>query len=138
MEAKIKHLEFLQGVINRMAQNSFMLKGWSVIIISALFALAAKDSIKEFVYLGYFPAIIFWILDGYFLWQEKLFGKLYDKIRVISNDNIDFSMNTKEFLDKVSWFKTTFSKTLVLFHLMVLSVLIIVTIIINWRCLFGA
>ncbi|WKZ71127.1 MAG: hypothetical protein QY331_07665 [Melioribacteraceae bacterium] len=133
MESKLKHLEMIQGIINRMAQNSFMLKGWSVIIISALFVLAAKDSVKEFVYLGYFPAVIFWVLDSYFLWQEKLFRKLYDKVRSISNEDIDFSMNTKEFLTEVSWFKTTFAKTPVLFHLMVLSVLIIVTIIINWR-----
>lgn len=137
MDAKLKHLEIIQGVINRMAQNSFMLKSWSVIIISALFALAAKDSVKEFIYLGYFPAIIFWILDGYFLWQEKLFRKVYDKVRLIENDKIDFSMNTSEFMTDISWFKSMFSKTLVLFHLMVLCVLIIVTVIINWRCLFG-
>jgi len=138
MEAKIKHLEFIQGVIDRMAQNSFLLKGWSVIIISALFAIAAKDSVKEFVYLGYFPAIIFWILDGYFLWQERLFRKLYDKTRLLNNENIDFSMSTKEFFPELSWSKSIFSKTLILFHLMVLFVLIIVSIIINWRCWFGA
>lgn len=28
MEAKIKHLEFIENVIERMARNSFMLKGW--------------------------------------------------------------------------------------------------------------
>jgi len=37
MEKKLKHLEMLQGVINRMANNSFLLKGWSVVLISALF-----------------------------------------------------------------------------------------------------
>jgi len=28
MEYKIKHLEMIQGVINRLSQCSFMLKGW--------------------------------------------------------------------------------------------------------------
>jgi hypothetical protein len=41
MERKLKHLELIQGVINRMAHCSFLLKGWSVILISGLFALGA-------------------------------------------------------------------------------------------------
>ncbi len=48
MEAKLKHLELSQGVINRMAGNSFLLKGWSVTLVSALFALSAKDSNQMF------------------------------------------------------------------------------------------
>ena len=75
MEKKIKHMEFIQGVINRLSQNSFLLKGWSVVlIISALFALSASDSKPAFLYLAYIPAIIFWGLDGYFLWEEKVSG----------------------------------------------------------------
>ena len=45
-ERKLKHLEMIQGVINRLAANSFMLKGWSVFLISALFVLAARDDRK--------------------------------------------------------------------------------------------
>lgn len=30
MDNKLKHLELIQGVINRMASNSFKLKGWAV------------------------------------------------------------------------------------------------------------
>jgi hypothetical protein len=43
-EKKLKHLEFIQGVISRMASNLFLLKGWTITLIAALFALAAKDS----------------------------------------------------------------------------------------------
>ena len=35
MEKKIKHLEMIQAVIVRMGNNSFLLKGWSVTLISA-------------------------------------------------------------------------------------------------------
>ena len=31
MDAKHKHLEFIQGVVNRLAANSFQLKGCSVV-----------------------------------------------------------------------------------------------------------
>ena len=29
MDAKFKHLEFIQGVVNRLATDSFRLKGWA-------------------------------------------------------------------------------------------------------------
>jgi hypothetical protein len=127
-DRKIKHLEMIQNIINRMASNSFLLKGWNVILVSALFALAAKDQYLAFVYLAYFPAIAFWILDGYFLWQERLFRALYDHVRVETDDKkIDFSMNTKPFLKNVnSWVETIFSNTLLIFHGTVIASIILV------------
>ena len=44
MDAKIAHLQMILGVVNRMAGNSFMVKGWSVTLVAALFALAAADT----------------------------------------------------------------------------------------------
>ncbi len=67
MQQTHAHLEMIQSIINRMATNSFHLKGWSVTLVAALFALAAKDSTPVFVYLAYFPAFAFWLLDGFFL-----------------------------------------------------------------------
>jgi hypothetical protein len=43
---KHEHLEFLQAAINRMAGNLFLLKGWTITLIAALFALAAKDTTR--------------------------------------------------------------------------------------------
>ncbi|MEN9503463.1 MAG: hypothetical protein RI964_2748 [Pseudomonadota bacterium] len=37
---RLKHLEMLQQVITRMASNSFLIKGWSITLISALLAFA--------------------------------------------------------------------------------------------------
>ena len=39
MESKHKHLEFIQGVVNRLASDSFRLKGWAVVLVAALFVL---------------------------------------------------------------------------------------------------
>ena len=36
MESKIRHLEMIQGVINRLSTNSFLLKGWSLSLITGL------------------------------------------------------------------------------------------------------
>ena len=129
MGNKIKHLEMIQGIINRMANNSFLLKGWSVVLISALFALAAKDSHIYFVYLAYFPVVAFWVLDAYYLWQEKLFRGLYDKVRIMNESDIDFSMKTTSILGSVpSWGKVGVSTTLAVFHGIILATIITVMI----------
>ena len=112
-ENKRTHLQMLQAVINRMAANSFHLKGWSVVLVAALFALAAGDSEKAFIYLAYFPALAFWGLDGYFLRQGRLFRKLYDRVRLLEPEKVDFSMDTSVVASEVnSWLKVVFSKTL--------------------------
>lgn len=129
MEAKIKHLEMILAIINRMAANSFMLKRWSVILVAALFALAAPDKKPLFVYVAYLPTLMFWGLDGFFLRQEQLFRKLYDEVRVINDEEaIDFSMNTGHCEARNgSWISVCFSKTLFSFHGIMVLTLVLVT-----------
>ena len=130
MSNKQAHLEMIQGIVNRLSHNSFLLKGWSVVLISAMFALAAKDSQILFVYLAYFPAIAFWCLDGYFLHQERMFRKLYDYVRQLDEDSIDFSMDVSIIKDQVnSLEKVVLSKTLYAFHGVNLVLIIVVTLI---------
>ena len=131
MTNKIEHLKLIQEVTNRMSRNSFLLKGWSVIIVSALFALAANNANSYVVGLAYFPSIAFWILDGYFLRQERLFRALYDWVRELEEDDIDFSMSTSIVQGKVSqWAVAVFSKTLFIFHGAVLVSITIVLLLI--------
>ena len=117
MENKIKHLELIQGVINRFSTNSFLLKGWSVVLVSALFALSANDSNICFIFLAYIPVIVFWGLDGYFLSMERLYRKLYEMVRLKDESDVDFSMNAKILnTKKHPWISATLSKTLIPFH----------------------
>ena len=39
-----KHLEFIQVVIERHARTSFVLKGWSVTVVAAVFLLAVRGA----------------------------------------------------------------------------------------------
>lgn len=131
MDNKRTHLEMIQGIVNRLANSSFLMKGWTVILISALFALSAKDSRIYFIYLAYFPAIAFWGLDGYYLWQEKLFRKLYDKVREMEESDIDFSMDTSVVKDQVDpWSCVVFSKTIFAFHGTIVLTIIIVMLVV--------
>jgi len=133
MENKRKHLEFIQGTINRMAGKLFFLKGWTITLITALFAFFAKDANTDFIFVVYFPVFIFWILDGYFLSQERLFRALYNHVRKLDEKEIDFSMNTVEYKkDKRNgWVRSMLSRTLLFFYLPLISVMLLVTYLIN-------
>ena len=117
MEAKIAHLQMIQAVITRLSQNSFMIKGWAVTLVAALFALGATDTNELFIYLAYFPSFMFWSLDAYHLRQERLYRKLYDDVQVIPGAEIDFSMSTRRFEEKVdSAWRVGWSPTIRLFY----------------------
>jgi len=111
---KHKHLEFIQASISRMSGNLFLLKGWSITLIAALFALAAKDTNRAFIVVAYFPLFIFWFLDGYFLSMERRFRSLYEQVRQLKEEEIDFSMNTDPYKSdpRNQWVSALFSRTL--------------------------
>lgn len=115
---KHKHLEFIQASINRMSGNLFLLKGWSITLIAALFALAAKDTNKAYILIAYFPLFIFWTLDGYFLSQERRFRALYEHVRKLKEEDIDFSMDMGAFRSdsRTTWMSAMGSRTLVIYY----------------------
>jgi len=124
MDKKLKHLEMIQVVISRMAGNSFLLKGWSITLTAAVFALASnKDSHALLVLVALLPVVMFWWLDGFFLHQERLFRKLYDHVRLLEEDKIDFSMDTSPFQDSVKTVsQVIWSTTLKNFHLSIATI----------------
>lgn len=125
---RLKHLEMLQQVITRMANNSFLVKGWSITLISALLALAAKDKIQLMAYVAILPWLAFWMLDGFFLRQERLYRGLFDIYRQQPQDTpTDFSMDTRP-VTVDSWFKVMRSPTLRLFHGLLLCLILAVII----------
>ena len=131
MESKLKHLEMIQGVINRLASNSFRIKGWTVVLVAALVAVLAREGRIEFAHIALFPVLLFWGLDGYFLWQERRFRSLYDNVRSKEESEIDYSMDTGS-LPKIArntWLGATFSITLFVFYAaLVISVILITAV----------
>ena len=132
MEKKLKHLELVQGVITRMAGNSFMLKGWAVTLAAAIFALSAKDAEKSYFIVAYIPIIVFWLLDSYYLQQERLYRSLYDKVRETDESQIDFSLKAvyNDFPKKTNTFANcAFSKTEIGFYLPLALVCLVIVLI---------
>lgn len=117
-----KELDFIQGVITRMANNSFLLKGWLISLIAVVLALN-KDSllsneINIYIIL-LLPIITFWYLDAFFLHREKLYRKLYEWVITNRPSNKDhlYSLNADRFKNQVeSIFCVMFSITLRAFY----------------------
>ena len=127
VEKKLKHLEFIQLTIVRLAANSFLVKAWAVTLVAALFAITVSGA-KDYVFIAYVPLISFWVLDAYYLRQERLFRGLYDIVRVKKEEDITFSLNTSEVRGIKSWFRVCWSKTILLFYFPILLVLVAVSI----------
>ncbi len=129
-EDKRKHLDFVQLTITRMAANSFLLKAWGVTLVAAMFALADKDANQTYWLVAYIPAVAFWILDGYYLHNEKLFRALYNDVRKTPPNKIDFSLDPNPYHGKVkSWLGCIFSLTLSIFYGTVIGMLTLVVLV---------
>jgi hypothetical protein len=113
---QIKHLEFIQAVVARLARNSFAYKGWAITLVAAVFALATKASEPRFLLVALVPAIFFWGLDAYYLRQERLFRQLYDAVRNLDPEDwkdSPFVMDTRPHAKDVpTWFRTCWSGTI--------------------------
>jgi hypothetical protein len=93
VEAKLKHLELIQSIINRMAQNSFLFKGWAITIAVGVSAFATTTTTRGILGVAIGSTAIFWGLDGYYLWLERRFIDLYSKVARKSEVEIDFQMS---------------------------------------------
>lgn len=112
----LKEVDLIQNIIKRMASNSFMIKGWTITLVVA--TLLLKDENSK-VLIAYIPLIVFWYLDSYFLWQERMYRKLYYWVIVnrLKTDEHLLDMNAYRFSSEVSSvIRIMFSKTLFCFY----------------------
>lgn len=98
-EAYFQELEQIQTIIERQANNSFKMKGWTVTLVVAVIIFRTGD---YQTLLGFLPLISFWYLDSYYLKQERNFRKLYDWVRTNRLDSNEhfFKMNPSRFSEK--------------------------------------
>ena len=75
-----KHLDYVQNTITRMADNSFKIKGLCVTIVSAFLGLCIKYDEPKMLLILCLPIIFLWLLDGYYLQQERKFRCIYNNL----------------------------------------------------------
>ncbi len=74
----VERLKLIQNLIDRMARNSFALKGWAVTLVGALLTLAANDADRTIVAIAIYILIAMATLDAYYLALERAYRHLYD------------------------------------------------------------
>lgn len=116
-----KEIDLIQGCITRMANNSFLLKGWTISIVAVILALADKalePALLSAVVL--IPLFSFWYLDAYFLRTERMYRKMYEWVlekRFAGDNSHLYELNPHRFAMGVeSVPKTMWSTTLRWFY----------------------
>lgn len=128
-EYLLKEVEVIQGIINRMAFNSFLIKGWTITLV--VVALLLKGA-KHQVWIAFIPLLIFWFLDAYYLWQERMYRKLYDWVTInrLNSEEYLFNMNAYRFKDEVQTkIRIMLSITLVWFYGSIAVLIIVYSIL---------
>ncbi|MDV0443358.1 hypothetical protein [Methanorbis rubei] len=126
-----KEIDLIQNCISRMAQNSFLIKGWSITLIVITWAILGKESGSCLsLLLLIIPILAFWGLDGYFLRLERMYRKMYEwllKARIEEkNFTKPYDLNPSRFqTDVASWLRVVFSRTLLSFYLTLVVIVII-------------
>ena len=67
------HLTMMQGVINRMAENSRSCKVWCVTLVAAVLVLVARTGEPQHALIALVPTLLFLLLDSYYLALERAF-----------------------------------------------------------------
>jgi uncharacterized membrane protein len=91
----VKHLDYIQSAITRMAGNAFTIKGWSITVTTAVIGVASKSGDEMFAVVGVLPIMLFWGLDAYYLSLERRFRQLFALVadRIASDERTVFNMS---------------------------------------------
>lgn len=130
---RIKHLEFIQDAITRMNANSFQMKSWMLVIVTALLGSYANTKNHNFVLLAILPTLIFWVLDTYYLQQERKFRGIYNDVAGISEKPSEiklFAMPINLYTDeKYSFINVLLSVTILPLYTLMLIILVVIYIV---------
>ncbi len=133
-----KELDLIQGIINRMAKNSFQVKAWLMAILGAIVAfekdalLVNGDNQEATIMVNAFLIVIiicFWLLDAFFLSVEKLYIEVYKWVVEYRNQTNKYLYDLNTFTREIdgvekrlilannSIWNSMMSSTLILFYL---------------------
>ncbi|MBE2893508.1 hypothetical protein [Spirabiliibacterium falconis] len=127
-----KEIDLLQACITRMANNSFLIKGWAITLVSLI--LTINNNHSKFNWFVIIPVLAFWYLDAFFLKSERLYRKQYDWVivnRENTNENL-YELNPSKFQGNGDIWKIIISKSLLIFY----GMLIVLSLFLSY-CILG-
>lgn len=78
--AVMAHITMLQGIINRLANNSASCKTWCFTLVAGLVTLTGAAGKPGVIVVVIVPLVIFGFLDASYLAQERAYRDLYARI----------------------------------------------------------
>jgi hypothetical protein len=115
----------VQNIARRMATNSLIIKGWTVVVVGIILLLSSTE---YQALIAVFALLVFWYLDAYFLQQKKMYRALYKEI-VENKLNIGddfFDIRTARYeagIEVPRPSKSMLSKTLLIFYGSILTLM---------------
>ena len=103
MEAKIRYLEMIQSAMTGASNNSLRIKGFTMLLLAGTLALLLRNGAGTIIIPFHLAIILIlvigflFLLDFHFIRQSDLFKILYDRARVLSEGDIDFSMDVEHY-----------------------------------------
>ncbi|MGW4699369.1 hypothetical protein [Streptomyces sp. NPDC004285] len=131
---QVKHLEMIQAIVTRLGNGSFFIKGWTMTLAGAFLGFAVNRSSWKVAAVAVIPLLGFWILDSYYLRQERLFRALYDDARRPATTVELFSMNISPYRESIKWRMVVVSHTMVNFYGLLIAAMVAVA---GWWYLKG-
>ncbi|WP_427168358.1 hypothetical protein ACQF4J_44425 [Streptomyces sp. C1-1] len=113
---EIKHLEFIQAVVTRLGNSSFLIKGWTMTVGGVFFGVLVNRLSWQLAAAGLIPVLGFWLLDSHYLRQERLFRELYDDVRGRTSGVPPFAMDVRPYLPRVTLGTVALSRTMMNFY----------------------
>ena len=111
------HLQLIHVTISRMADHTFVIKGWSITVASALVALGVQQDDSGLIILGVLPTLAFWGLDAFYLWQERLYRRLWNSaVRPAHSGETTFSMDAAVYRSEEHYRHALFSPVVWAIH----------------------
>jgi hypothetical protein len=129
---QIKHLDYIQNAITRMNSNSFQMKSWMLLIVTALLGSYANTGNRNFVLLALLPTAMFWFLDTYYLQQERKFRGIYNDVTGVSESPKEvklFAMPTHLYEgEKYAFMDVFLSRTILPLYALMIGILVVIYI----------
>lgn len=122
-----KHMDYVQDIIARLANNSFLMKGWALTLSSALVGFAISQHHAGLALAALIPTLGFWVLDAYYLRRERAFRDMYDD--VAGNRLRDFRIDPGPYVDNHSRWSVARSASLNIFYILLAVVAVAVALV---------
>jgi hypothetical protein len=74
------HINLLQSIIARLANNSASCKTWCLLLVSAFISFAGATRTPSMITFALVPVLIFGFMDAMYLAQERAYRDLYGRI----------------------------------------------------------